>query len=122
MEEKKWPTPIETEDAFKLSPILVHFDKGCLNIEGNIIGNVRNLKELWLEIEEGTLCTRCPFKPDMRVRYPITSRGLKFKSNSFALTYCPQQGHKVSRLRVIGINRYRSLAPVFFQYCHNQKN
>ena len=110
---KKWPTPITREDTFKFGKIVVYKKNDCLNINGNIIGNTKNIKELWLEVEDFSSCIKCPFKPTFRIRYPLSSKYLELKHNSFLLTYCKNKGHKVSRLRIVGINKFKVLEPVF---------
>ncbi|WP_461833833.1 hypothetical protein [Desulfothermus sp.] len=110
---KKWPTPITDEDTFKFGKIVVYKKNDCLNINGNIIGNTKNIKELLLEVEELSSCIKCPFKPTLRIRYPLSSKYLHLKHNSFLLTYCKNKGHKVSRLMIVGINKFKVLEPVF---------
>ncbi len=134
--KKEWPKPIKKEDMFSFSKIYAKYKGNCLEIKGEILGNVRNLKQIVLEMETSKdVCKKCPFSPDVKITYIptqnpkkqkgslINQRFFKFLSpNSFVLTHCRDTGHNVSRLRLVGVNRFSELRYVYSKIIRDIKN
>jgi len=73
-----------------------------------------NLTEMVLEIEwRKGMCRTCPFYPEKKIIFYPHTKHLEVNKNAFILTYCPVRGKEVGRLRLVGINRFGILEPVY---------
>ena len=123
--KKEWPRPVLSEDTFALEEVAAHRqDDGCILVSFRVEGNAANLIALVLEVEvppeSGDLCTECPFDPQVFIRYEIDDPRLDFDGVFYRLLECSPQTTGATRIRLVGVNRFRTLdrvlsLPLFVQ-------
>ena len=57
---KKMPKPYIKEDMFFWKKVKFHYVDGCLFVYAKLTGNCRNLKKVYVEIDQK--CINCPFR------------------------------------------------------------
>ncbi len=112
---KAWPTATSKEDSFSFSHLSYRTTKRCLKIKGHILGNIYNLKEIILEIEfkDKNTCITCPFVSQKKVIFLRNNTQLYIKEHSFVLTYCKEEEKEIERVRLVGINKFKTIGPVY---------
>ncbi len=112
---KRWPSPIVKQEQFSFSDIRIIRNGRSFQLMGKVLGNIHNLDSIVLQMETGdNICKRCPFHPNYKVIYPVSSPNLRFKGNSFTLIYMSKSGvGNIMRIRLLGINRFNTLPPVY---------
>ncbi len=111
---KAWPTPMEEQDSFFFSNISGETKGKCLEVRGNINGNISNLRQLILEIEfrDKQTCPTCPFIPQRNITFLPDNPHLYIKGHSFVLTYCGEKEKQVERFKLLGFNKFNTIRPV----------
>lgn len=111
--KKYWPAPIVEEEIFKFSDIKGTITNNCIEVSGKITGNSKNIKEIVLEIESKGSCDRCPFLPDKKILISKVDKEFKMIDNFFSVRYCMKDSMDVSRIRLVGLNRFSQLKPSY---------
>lgn len=107
--KKMWPTPVTDEEMFTFQETSAWLAESCLQVRTRIAGNTNNLDHLVLQLEYGQ-CPSCPFQPQDEQVFFLSAPGLKKENNQITLTLCPKT-KMPDRIRLVGYNRYRQLAP-----------
>ncbi len=111
--KKYWPAPVVEQERFKFYGLQGKVIDNCIEISGKIEGNTKNLKDIALELEFNESCYRCPFLPDKKVLISRADKGFKISGNTFFVRYCFESLNKVSRIRLVGFNRFSQIEPVY---------
>jgi len=106
---KSDPSPASSADLFELKDIAISVKSPCINVSGDISGNVRNVDELLIEIQKAgdqADCPGCPFKSDEEFSFTPNELGLISSSGTFNTTICPTQISTLYRLKVTAKSRF----------------
>ncbi len=85
----------------------------CFTVTGNVNGNLDNIKNISLEVQELTdACVDCPFIAE-RVEVYEVNKILDKHSGIFSLNYCPLTSAEAYRYRLAGENMITGLPIIY---------
>ncbi|SIN78299.1 hypothetical protein [Halodesulfovibrio marinisediminis] len=106
---KSDPKPASSADLFELKTIETSVQNPCINVSGDISGNIRNVDGLLIEVQkagEQADCPGCPFKADEEFLFTPSELGLISNNGKFNTTICPTQISTLYRLKVTAKSKY----------------
>lgn len=109
---KDWPQPVNTDDTFHWVRANASPEQGCLRIEAELAGNLRNVDTIALELQTAGSaedCPTCPFNPNERTEFMPSNLGITSQNGAFSTSYCPERTSSAYRWRLVGINAHMSL-------------
>lgn len=106
---KSDPTPASTSDNFRWASIKTSVQPPCINVTGDINGNVTNVDEVLIELQkagEEADCPTCPFKSDEEFVFTPGELGLISNSGRFDTSICPTEISSLYRMKVTAKSKY----------------
>jgi len=110
--KKGWPQPRDTSDSFSWVRANATPASGCIRVEAELNGNLRNIEYIALELQTAGSaedCPTCPFNPNERVEYHPEDLGITSQQGAFSTLYCPTRKSDAYRWRLVGVNVYGTL-------------
>ncbi len=109
--KKALPQPQDEREMFRWTGAKATAKSDCLSIDAQLVGNLRNVAGVVLELEAadtGEQCANCPFLPVERKEFAIDNLSAQGKSGRITLDYCPTVEAPAYRWRLVGRNVYRT--------------
>ncbi|MFA9394328.1 MAG: hypothetical protein ACERJ1_06370 [Halodesulfovibrio sp.] len=106
---KSDPSPASSADVFKWKSIKTSVQSPCINITGNLSGNVSNVDEILVELQKAgdtADCPGCPFQSEEDFTFAPNELGLLSGGGKFDTTICPTQISTLYRLKVTAKSKY----------------
>ncbi|MEZ0575018.1 hypothetical protein [Halodesulfovibrio aestuarii] len=106
---KSDPSPTSSADLFEWDSIKTSVQSPCINIAGDLSGNVSNVEEVLFELQkagDNADCPGCPFKADESFALTPRELGLLSNNGQFTTTICPTQISTLYRMKVTAKSRY----------------
>lgn len=113
--KRGWPQPANTNDSFQWLRASAKPENGCMRIDAELSGNLRNVDYITLELQTaGTAedCPTCPFNPNERTEFTPEQLGMTSQIGAMSTSYCPKRQSSAYRWRLIGVNIHSSLENV----------
>lgn len=106
---KSDPSPASSDDVFKWKSIETSVQSPCINVAGDLSGNISNIDEILIElqkVDDGADCPGCPFQSDEEFVFAPNELGLLSNRGKFKATICPTQISTLYRMKVTAKSMY----------------
>ncbi len=113
--KKDNPEPRMKNLSFELQNVAIEPAGGCLDLNGNLSANARNLDRFRLDItplNSAEDCPGCPFLAAQSVYFSPSEAGLDLETGAFRLNYCPESASlraPAYRWRLFAVNVHDKL-------------
>ncbi|WP_027179249.1 hypothetical protein [Maridesulfovibrio bastinii] len=111
---KIWPSPVKSEDIFKIASVNGTRSGSCLTVTVKLSGAYQNLANISMQYQAdgdgpGEGCPTCPFFPANRENYIPGSSNISSDGAILSFTECGLDPQKSYRWRIVASNVYDTL-------------
>lgn len=106
------PSPRNTEMGFSFSDVVLSPIGNCLAVQGRIVGALRNVERIDLElspVDTSANCPTCPFNAREYGTFSLEDANYNMETGDFYFSYCPVTETGMYRWRLVGRNVYSGL-------------